>query len=38
MTIDGILEKEFGGEHLFSQLTNGQFSTRGLIVSLLETV
>jgi glyoxylase-like metal-dependent hydrolase (beta-lactamase superfamily II) len=37
-TIDEILVSEFGGEHVFSQLTNGQFSTRSLISSLLETV
>jgi glyoxylase-like metal-dependent hydrolase (beta-lactamase superfamily II) len=37
-TIDEILASEFGGEHMFSQLTNGQFSTRSLITSLLETV
>jgi glyoxylase-like metal-dependent hydrolase (beta-lactamase superfamily II) len=37
-TIDEILVNEFGGEHAFSQLTNGQFSTRSLIASLLETV
>jgi glyoxylase-like metal-dependent hydrolase (beta-lactamase superfamily II) len=37
-TIDEILVSEFGGEHMFSQLTNGQFSTRSLISSLLETV
>jgi glyoxylase-like metal-dependent hydrolase (beta-lactamase superfamily II) len=37
-TVDEILVNEFGGEHMFSQLTNGQFSTRSLINSLLETV
>ncbi|MRR08043.1 MAG: hypothetical protein EG828_14165 [Deltaproteobacteria bacterium] len=36
-TIDEILVSAFGGEHMFSRLTNGQFSTRSLISSLLET-
>jgi glyoxylase-like metal-dependent hydrolase (beta-lactamase superfamily II) len=37
-TIDDILVSEFAGEHVFSQLTNGQFSSRSLIISLLDTV
>lgn len=38
LTMDEILQQEFGGEHFFAELTNGQFSTRSLVKSLLETV
>jgi len=38
LTVDEILKQEFGGEHSFAELTNGQFSTRNLLNSLLETV
>jgi len=37
-TIEEIMQQEFGGEHPFCQLTDGQFSTENLVKSLLETV
>jgi glyoxylase-like metal-dependent hydrolase (beta-lactamase superfamily II) len=36
--LDEIVQGMFGGEHPFSGLTNGQFSTYALVRSLLETV
>lgn len=36
MNAEEIMKSLFGGEHSFSQLTNGQFSTLNLIKSLLE--
>lgn len=38
MDIGEIVQREFGGEHPFVGLTNGQFSTFNLVRSLLETV
>ncbi len=38
LTIGEIVHREFGGEHPFSPLTDGQFSTYNLVRSLLETV
>jgi glyoxylase-like metal-dependent hydrolase (beta-lactamase superfamily II) len=37
-SIEEIMRREFGGEHPFAGLTNGQFSTQNLVRSLLETV
>jgi glyoxylase-like metal-dependent hydrolase (beta-lactamase superfamily II) len=37
-TIEDIMQQEFGGEHPFAELTNGQFSTYNLVRSLLKTV
>ena len=36
MTADEIMQREFGGEHAFAEITNGQFSTRNLVRSLLD--
>jgi glyoxylase-like metal-dependent hydrolase (beta-lactamase superfamily II) len=38
LSIDDIVKAEFGGEHPFSDLTNGQFSSYQLVRSTLETV
>ena len=38
MTVDEIMQREFGGEHTFAEITNGQFSTKNLVRSLLESV
>jgi hypothetical protein len=38
LTVDEIMQKEFGGEHPFCRLTDGQFSTANLVKSLLENV
>lgn len=38
MAIEEIVRREFGGEHPFAGLTNGQFSAHNLVRSLLETV
>ena len=38
LSIEDIMEREFGGEHSFAEFTNGQFSTYNLVRSLLETV
>lgn len=35
---DNIVKNLFGGEHPFSGITNGQFSTHNLVRALLETV
>jgi glyoxylase-like metal-dependent hydrolase (beta-lactamase superfamily II) len=37
-TLDDIVKDIFGGEHPFSELTNGQFSTYNLVRSLRDTV
>jgi glyoxylase-like metal-dependent hydrolase (beta-lactamase superfamily II) len=37
-TLDDMVKDLFGGEHPFSEITNGQFSTYNLVKSLLETV
>jgi len=37
-TIKQIMQQEFGGEHPFAELTNGQFSTYNLVRSILKTV
>lgn len=36
MTVGEIVQREFGGEHPFAGLTDGQFSTENLVRSLLE--
>ncbi len=36
MTADQIVTELFGGENIFSQMTNGQFSSLNLVKSLLE--
>jgi glyoxylase-like metal-dependent hydrolase (beta-lactamase superfamily II) len=38
LTIEETMQREFGGEHPFAQLTNNQFSTENLVRTLLETV
>jgi glyoxylase-like metal-dependent hydrolase (beta-lactamase superfamily II) len=37
-TVEDIVQDVFGGEHPFSELTNGQFSVHNLVRSLLETI
>lgn len=37
LSVDEIVNGVFGGENMFMQLTNGQFSTSNLITSLFET-
>ena len=36
VTVEEIMQQEFGGEHPFAQFTNGQFSTYNLVRSLQE--
>jgi len=38
MSVDEIVNGVFGGENMFMQLTNGQFSTNNLVTSILETI
>lgn len=38
LTLEDIVKGLFGGEHPFRELTSGQFSSRKLVRSLLETV
>ncbi|MFA5182456.1 MAG: MBL fold metallo-hydrolase [Syntrophales bacterium] len=35
-SVDEIIRKIFGGEHLFAQMTNGQYTTENLIRSVLK--